>query len=152
MTLHPVPRRGGENNARQLLLDLGMGNYNATIAIQYMFLAPASTDPAMPSIILMTKHLQQGLRAAGASAVAVTGRIDDATATALEALVGSEWNHVTWYALFGAVVTAKRTHALEDHADELGLIPDLPEVPGGIITIAIAAAAAWYFLIHKKGH
>jgi hypothetical protein len=151
--MHPI-RSGGENNARELLLGLGMGNYNATIAIQYMFIAPAATDPAMPSIILMTKHLQQGLRAAGATDVAVTGQIDDATARALIQLVGPSWNGMTWYSLFSSVLVAKRQRLLEDRSSqlELGLIPDLPEVPGGMFTIAAAAVAVWYFLIRKKKH
>lgn len=145
------PAHKGENTARQILLGLGMGNFNATIAIQYMFLAPSATDPAMPSIILMTKHLQLGLRAAGAN-IPVTGQIDDQTAAALIVLVGPEWNHVTWYALFRAVTEAKRLRTLEQRAGavELGFVPDLPAVPGGMLTWAAAAVAAWYFLIHKK--
>jgi hypothetical protein len=156
MTMHPIPRRGGENNARELLRSLGMGDYNATIAIQYMFLAPAATDPMMPSIILMTKHLQQGMRAAGATRVAVTGRIDEPTARVLEGLAGPDWNHVTWYGLFGLVLSAARARTLEDLSDQnpvdLGLIPDLPDVPGGMFTILAAAGAAYYFLVYKKRH
>jgi hypothetical protein len=148
-----------DNNARQLLLGMGMGQYNATIAIQYMFIAPAATDPAMPSIILMTKHLQLGLRAAGARDVAVSGQIDDPTAKALIQLVGPDWNQVVWYELFRATTEAKKRRTLEHRASEmeLGLVPDiaesfgiLPAVPGGMFTWAAAAVAAWYFLIHKK--
>jgi hypothetical protein len=144
--------RKGENDARNLLLGLGMGNYNATIAIQYMFLAPASTDPAMPSIILMTKHLQLGLRAAGAD-VPVTGQIDGPTARNLESLVGPDWNHVTWYELFRVTTEAKRRRSLErsSHID-LGLSPDLPDVPGGKYTWMAAAAVAAYFLFFRKKH
>jgi hypothetical protein len=140
-----------DNNARELLLGLGMGNYNATIAIQYMFIAPAATDPAMPSIILMTKHVQLGLRAAGAP-VAVTGQIDDATARALITLVGPDWNQVTWYELFRATTEAKRQRTLAERGGdlEMGFVPDLPEVPGGILTWAAAAVAVWYFLLRKK--
>jgi len=140
-----------DNNARELLLGLGMGNYNATIAIQYMFIAPAATDPAMPSIILMTKHVQLGLRAAGAP-VAVTGQIDDATARALISLVGPDWNQVTWYELFRATTEAKRQRTLAERGGdlEMGFVPDLPEVPGGILTWAAAAVAVWYFLLRKK--
>lgn len=139
-----------DNNARQLLLGLGMGNYNATIAIQYMLLAPAATDPAMPSIILMTKHMQLGLRAAG-SGIAVTGQIDDPTASALIELVGPDWHQVTWYELFRATTAAKQARSLERRASlDLGLIPDAPAIPGGMLTWAAVAAAAWYFLVHKK--
>jgi hypothetical protein len=149
--MHPL-RPTTENNARQLLLNLGMGQYNATIAIQYMFIAPAATDPAMPSIILMTKHVQQGLRAAGASEVAVTGQIDAPTANALQKLLGPDWNHVTWFQIFTAVLSAKRQRTLEDRSGELelGFFPDLPAVPGGMFTWAAAAVAAWYLLIRKK--
>ena len=79
----------GANDARTILLSMGVGNYNATIMIQYMFLSPSTTDPAMPSIILMTKHLQAGLRAAGAR-VPLDGQIDAPTARALITLVGPE--------------------------------------------------------------
>lgn len=141
-----------DNNARQLLLSLGMGQYNATIAIQYMFIAPAATDPAMPSIILMTKHLQLGLRAAGASNIAVSGQIDDPTAAALIELVGPDWNQVVWYELFRATSEAKKRRSLEQRAGDLdlGVVPDAPSVPGGMLTWAAAAVAAWYFLLRKK--
>ena len=144
----------GDNDARALLLSLGMGHYNATLAIQYMFLAPSATDPAMPSIILMTKHLQLGLRAAGAN-IPVTGQIDAPTAEKLIVLVGPEWHHVTWYALFQSVIAAKRERSLELSAPiptpmDLGDVPLLPSVPGGVFTLAAAAVAAWYFLFRKK--
>ena len=142
--------RKGDNDARRILLGLGVGNYNATIMIQYMFLAPAATDPAMPSIILMTKHLQLGLRAAGAN-LGVTGQIDDATAKLLIKLVGPEWNHVTWYAIFRAVTEAKKRKSLSEQTSDLdlGFVPDMPEVPGGILAWTAAAAAVWYFFFRK---
>jgi hypothetical protein len=139
-----------ENNARQLLLALGMGQYNATMAVPYMFIAPAATDPAMPQVMLMTKHLQQGLRAAGAPCP-VTGVIDDATARCLQQLLGSRWNQKSWFELYDAVIRAKRTRALETAPlMDLGLVPDLPEIPGGILTLAIGAGVAYYLLRKKK--
>lgn len=143
--------RQNESNARELLLALGVGHYNATIMIQYMFLSPSTTDPAMPSIILMTNHLQAGLRAAGAKYVNITGQIDAPTAKALIALVGPDWNHVTWYGLFETTLFAKRQKTLVTRTKDipLGFI-DLPDVPGGTITWAAAAVAAWYFLLRKK--
>ena len=141
----------GDHDARSLLLAMGMGNYNATIAIQYMFLAPSATDPAMPSIILMTKHLQAGLRAAGAD-VPLSGQIDEATAKALIKLVGPDWNHVTWFGLFQAVLQAKRLRTLKKRSDEMSLgFIDLPDVPGGNLAwMAAGALAAWYFIFRKK--
>lgn len=146
----PVKIKKGDNDARAMLLALGVGNYNATIMIQYMFLSPSTTDPAMPSIILMTRHLQAGLRAAGAR-VPLDGVIGDATAKALIRLAGPEWNHVTWYGLFEAVTYAKRERTLEKKTADLPLDGfDLPDVPGGMLTWAAAAVAAWYFLLRKK--
>lgn len=135
----------GPNDARTILLALGVGNYNATIMIQYMFMSPSTTDPGMPSIILMTKHLQAGLRAAGAR-VPLDGQVDGTTARALITLVGPEWNHVSWYALFDAVLAAKRTRSLEQRSGEmsLGMIPDLPDIPPVVSWAAIAAAAYLY--------
>ena len=135
----------GANDARTILLSMGVGNYNATIMIQYMFLSPSTTDPAMPSIILMTKHLQAGLRAAGAR-VPLDGQIDAPTAKALITLVGPEWNHVSWYALFDATLAAKRTRSLERRSQEmsLGMVPDLPDIPPVVSWAAIAAAAYLY--------
>lgn len=148
--MHKIPT-GGENNARELLRSMGMGDFNATIAIQYMFIAPAATDPSMPSIILMTKHLQHGLRAAGAE-VPVSGRIDQPTAAALEELVGPDWASLTWYMLLSAVLGSRQRAQALDLGPSTGLsgILDLPDVPGGTFTWLLGAAAAYYFLIHKK--
>jgi hypothetical protein len=144
---------GTENNARQLLRRLGMGDYNATMAIQYMFIAPAATDPDMPPVILMTKHLQQGLRAAGGTCQ-VTGQIDDATAKCLVRLAGPDWHQKSWYELFSVVITAKRRRSLETPpAMAMGLVPDLssfPDVPGGVFTLAAGGYAVWYFFFRKK--
>lgn len=136
----------GPNDARTILLSLGVGQYNAAIMVQYMFLSPSTTDPAMPSIILMTRHLQAGLRAAGAR-VPLDGQIDALTARALVTLVGPDWNHVSWYALFEAVLAAKRTRTLEKRTQEipLGMLPDLPDIPPAVSWAAIAAAAYLYF-------
>lgn len=140
----------GPNDARSMLLALGVGNYNATIMVQYMFLAPAATDPAMPSIMLMTKHLQAGLRAAGAR-VPLSGVIDDATAKSLIVLVGPDWNQVTWYGLFEAVTAAKRQRVLERRSESMPLgMVDLPDVPGGNLTWAAAGALAAYYLFFRK--
>jgi hypothetical protein len=143
-------RPGSENNVRQLLLRLGMGSYNATMAIQYMFIAPAATDPSMPSIILMTKALQDGLCAAGADCE-VTGIVGPRTAKCLAKLVGPRWNQMSWYQLFSAVINAKDRRSFtapQTSLSAVGFIPDLPEIPGGLMTIALMAAGAYY--LYKK--
>lgn len=142
-----------EHNARTLLLALGMGGYNATMAIPFMFIAPAATDPAMPPVILMTEHLQRGLRAAGMNC-SVTGQIDDATARCLAQLVGPRWNQTSWFELYAAVQRAMKARRMdvESGALDLGLVPDLPAlpaVPGGWITI-LGAGAVLYYMSKKS--
>lgn len=139
----------GNHDARSILLELGVGDYNATIMVQYMFLSPSTTDPAMPSIVLMTRHLQAGLRAAGAR-VPLDGHIDARTARALITLVGPDWNHVSWYALFEATIAAKKARSLAKRSASipLGFVPDLPNVPAAVSWAAIAAAA--YLFLRKK--
>lgn len=140
--------RAQENNARQLLLRLGMGQYNATMAVPYMFIAPAATDPAMPQVVLMTKHLQQGLRAAGADCP-VTGEIDDATARCLHRLLGDRWNQKSWFELYDAVLRAKRARTLATLPPmDLGAVPDLPEIPTSVLMIGVVVGA--YYLLRKK--
>jgi hypothetical protein len=151
MPLLPHIPYGTENNARQILKRLGMGDFNATMVMQFMFVAPAATDPAMPPVVLMTRHLQQGLVASGADC-GITGIIDDQTAKCLEALVGPKWHQMSWYHLMNAVIRAKQRRSFtspQSVLPPLGAMPDLPSIPGGLLTVALVAAGA-YLLIGKK--
>lgn len=148
-----------EVSARNLLLKLGVGNYNATMIIPYLFTSPMTTDPKSPMIMLLVKHMQKVLNQMGAGLI-VTSYLDRPTAAALTGLFGStNWTAWAWSDVIAGVVQAKAnntklsevepvtTHAIAATGDmPLGL----PDVPGGIFTYAAAGAALWYFLKKKR--
>lgn len=82
-------------NARDLLVKLGIGQFNATMVIQYMFIAPATTDPKSAPVMLLVKHLQQKLQALGYPVI-VNGYLDRTTASAIQEVVGPGWESVAW--------------------------------------------------------
>lgn len=150
------------NNVRGLLKAIGIGDYNATMIIQYAFVAPATTDPRSSPIIIMVRHLQGALNDMGAS-VPVSGYLDQPTAAALARVVGPNWERLSWADNIRAVVAgrgvgfsasapAQFTPALTVSAPApapVGMF-DLPDVPGGAVTYAAAAVLAWHLFFRKK--
>jgi len=147
-----------EHNTRRILLDLGIGDFNATMILPYMFMGPAQTDPAMAQVRLITKAMQRHMVTMGATWIKPTGSIDVETAHCFHALVGPHWNQITWQELASALVIAKangkkfkRTFSADGVVElsGLGLLPSPPNVPGGIITYGVVA----YLLFRhfKKG-
>lgn len=131
-----------ENNTRRMLLELGIGDFNATMILPYMFMGPAQTDPAMAQVQLLVKAMQRQMIAMGATWIRASGKIDIDTAHCLQELAGPHWNQTTYVELVNAILIAKRnrkTFAKGDHvgAQGIGFLPDLPDVPGGIITYGI---------------
>lgn len=144
---------------RGLLLALGIGDFNATGIITFMFWSPRSTDPGMPAIIMLTQALQKTLVKMGAN-IAVTGILDDPTAACLDQVSGPEWLSDSWYEVVRDVLKAKKrgfrfAAVVPEQGATVGMgglgpLDFLPDVPGGILTYAAAGVAAWYFLIKKK--
>jgi len=137
-------------NARELLVQIGIGHFNATMVMPYMFIAPATTDPKSAQTILMVQAIQRALWQLGAHDVAESGRLDEPTARALAQVVGPNWERTTWAGNISAVLTA-RENGLSLAAPELpsgmpvavgGPLDFLPDVPGGLVTYAVGA----YFL------
>jgi hypothetical protein len=144
-------------NTRALLLELGIGDYNASMILPYMFMGPAQTDPAMAAVRLMTKAIQKQFIAMGATWLKPTGMIDDDTAHCLHALVGAHWNEVTWQEIITATLAARRSgrkYARPYASSSVALqgigLPALPDVPGGIITYGIVGYLL-YRHFRKKG-
>jgi hypothetical protein len=138
-------------NVRELLLALGIGQWNATMIVPYMFIAPATTDPKASQIILLVQHLQHVLYQMGATDVPISGRLDEPTARALERAVGPDWERKTWSANVSTVLTA-RDSGLSLRAPPSpsrvtqgtrvavgGPLDFLPDVPGGLVTYAAGA-------------
>jgi len=139
---------------RVLLTDLGIGNFNATMIIPFMFMAPASTDPKQPSVLMLVRAIQQTLYSMGAP-VRDSGMIDQATSYQLERLAGPGWLNQSWAQVVTTLLEAKKAHinlsappqlATNSGPPAVGLFDFLPDVPGGLLTYAVGAGALYYFL------
>jgi hypothetical protein len=149
-----------QRTSRELALAIGIGGFNATSVVQTMMQSPATTDPKMPPVVMLVRHLQKELFELGATDVANTGYIDTATYHALEQLLGPSWMRMSWAENVGAVVDAKATKtqlspAMMPADDGVpvatsGVLDALPAVPGGMFTYAIGAYLL-YRAMCKKG-
>lgn len=138
---------GPSKNLRDLLTAIGLGNFNATMVIPYMMISPATTDPKAAQIILMVQHIQRALFDLGATGVALSGRLDAPTAAALQDVVGPNWERMPWSASVSAIVAAKESGRrilappISDTSAPVGVggpLDFLPDVPGGLLTYAVA--------------
>ncbi len=145
-----------ERNVRELLKAIGIGDFNATMIIQYMFVAPATTDPRSAPIIHLVQAMQQALLSMGAD-LQVSGYLDTPTATALYQVVGPNWERISWADNIRAIVDARRVGfsaappvasvAIPVAAPSMGGVFDfLPDVPGGFLTYLIGAGIAYHYL------
>ncbi len=145
------------NSARSILLALGMGDYNATMVISYLFMAPAQTDPQMAQIILLTKHLQSALVAMGVQ-LPVTGSIDAQWAPYFAKVCGEGWPDLPWAEIGRMVLAAKaRGQRLKPQGITItvekggldGIVDSLPKVPGGLLTYAVGGYLLWRHMKRK---
>lgn len=133
--------------SRDLLAAIGIGHFNATMMIPYLMIAPATTDPKMPPVIMIVTQLQKALYELGAIDVPNSGRLDQATALAIEQVVGPNWERAPWSASIAAVVRARdagtriapSTGAPVDGVPMAvgGPLDFLPDIPGGLITYGV---------------
>lgn len=147
--------------SRDLLEAIGIGHFNATMIVQFMMMAPATTDPKSPPIILMVRALQKELYALGATDVPNSGRLDAPTASALERVVGPDWERMSWGANVRAVIDARNMGTRLDvpRADDMdvgmpiavsGPLDFLPDVPGGLLTYAVVGFFAYRYFTKDK--
>lgn len=146
-------------SVRELLSGIGMGQFNATMAIPYMMISPSTTDPKAAQVILMVQHIQRSLFQLGYHDVPDSGELDLATANALLSVVGPNWNVQPWSASVTAIIAARkhghraqRASAVNDGVPMAvgGPLDFLPDVPGGILTYGIGAYLL-YRHFTKKG-
>lgn len=144
---------------RELLTDLGIGRFNATMMIEPMFIAPATTDGADPAVMLIVGRIQRTLNAMGAQPkLSPTGKIDEMTAYYLSQVAGPEFLHRPWYEVVKAVVAAKKAgKRVTPPQPRNGIVPakamgmfDLPDVPGGVITYAVGGYLLYRAFTKKK--
>lgn len=143
--------------SRGLLTSLGVGNFNATMIIPYMMIAPATTDPKSSQVVVLVQHVQRALRELGASDVMITGRLDRPTAVALQRVSGPDWERMSWAANVQAILGAKQAGMWIGRGSEgdasappmQGVADSLPAIPGGLITYAVGTAVAVYLLFGR---
>lgn len=143
-----------QHTTRALLLAMGMGDFNATQCIQTMMLAPHTTDPDMPPVILLTRAIQENLNRIGAG-LEVTSQIDQPTDDILYRLCGEGYLTRPWYAIVEAVLSAQnRGVQVNREQPELGVpaqpLSDYVPAPENLIKYAAIGAVAWWFLFKKK--
>ncbi len=141
-------------DVRELLTAIGVGHFNATAIVPFMFISPATTDPKAAQTLIIVGALQRTLFAMGATDVPLSGRLDAATAQALARVAGPDWERMTWAANVAAVVAAKEAgmSLRAPPASQMGVgagagvpvaiggpLDFLPDVPGGLVTYAVGA-------------
>lgn len=145
-----------KNTVRDILLDLGVGDFNATMAIPFMLIPPRTLDPAMVQVLVVNRCLQQMLVEMGASRVRVTGVLDEGTADALTQIVGPEWLTMPYYESLRRVTAAHQaghrfvTVAPHRQSAMGGTFDFLPSVPGGAMTYGIAALVGLHYWFKRK--
>lgn len=137
-------------NARAILMALGVGSFNTTMIIPYLFMAPAQTDPDMAQVQLLVSFIQRRLNTLGAR-LPVTGRLDVPTVAALQRYTGPQWAKISWYEIAKILIAASQPLATvpppsRGRAQAVGALPDLPlpDIPGGTLSWLLLGGAAYY--------
>lgn len=97
-----------DNNVRHQLLELGIGDFNATLIVPTMFYGPAQSDPGLTPVKVLVRALQRTMREMGATWVLSSGELDAPSATCLKAVAGPTWGEMPWYELTQRLLDAKK--------------------------------------------
>lgn len=97
-----------DNNVRHQLLELGIGDFNATLIVPTMFYGPAQSDPGLTPVKVLVRALQRTMREMGATWVTSSGELDASSATCLKAIAGPMWAEMPWYELTQKLLDAKK--------------------------------------------
>lgn len=145
--------------SRDLLLDIGVGDFNATMVVPFVLVSPATTDPKSPPVMIMVEAIQKRMVEMGAP-VRVSRYLDEPTADTLTRLMGPGWMNGSWGDVLQAVAMAKRSHtrlALPSpmqHAPTVAPSPvgmfDLPDVPGGLLTYLVGGYLLYRYATKHK--
>ena len=98
---------------RMLFQSFGMGDYEATMAIQSAFFLPRTTDPDAQVTILLVKGVQRGLNDLGAQ-LTPNGILGQSTMDYLRVVSGPLWHGKAWVQIYGDIDSA-RQQGLEFH-------------------------------------
>lgn len=142
--------------SRDLLTDLGVGRFNATMLIETLMMAPATTEAGSAPVMVLVQHIQAVLQQLAPKAgISATGVIDRPTDIVMRQICGDDWLYRTWFDVTRMVVSAKQkgtrinVETLQSAAPAepqlagLGFL-DLPDVPGGLVTYGVVG-----FLLYR---
>ena len=140
-------------DVRQILIAMGMGDFNITGVINFMFWAPATTDGDMPAIIQLVQLIQRRINTLGGN-LSVTGRLDQPTVAALTRALGPTWPKMSWYEICRNLVArtdflTRPEPASRGRAQALSGLSILPDVPTELLAIG-AGLIAWHFYKKSK--
>lgn len=94
------------DDVRDLLLRAGVGQYNATMALPYVWFTPTTCDPYAQGVMLLVQGLQNILNSKGAK-LEVDGGLGVDTALWIRRYSGSNWRNKTWTQLYSDVLAGK---------------------------------------------
>jgi len=151
-----VQQIGGHQwNVREMVLNAGIGQYLAQMAIPYMYFLPRTCDPYAQGTQAIVQGLQNMLAARG-HRVPVDGWMGRATMDATRVYAGPRWMDKSWVQIYGDVMAGKvvarppqaRLPATAPTAtgDVLDPVIDLASNP----LAWLAGGAAVYFLVGRK--
>jgi hypothetical protein len=145
--------RGRQFDVREMLLKGGVGQYNAQLAIPYMFFLPRTADPYAQGVMLIVEGLQRLLNKRGAR-LKVDGGMGQATVAELVKYSGSRWHDKNFIQLYGDVMQgdrwagferrrrAEHEHAIAGWEQDLGSSDIMDVVP--VALLAAGAAVVWW--------
>jgi hypothetical protein len=142
---------GKTQDVRQMLLELGVGSFNAEMAIQYAFMLPRTVDPYAPGVMILMEALQRGLNKLGCD-LFVDGGLGAETEQCLIAVSGSRWYDKSFVQLMGDILTSdpikKKSQAMGDYiaVGQTTFLGDLFSSGLGWIGLGFAG---WYFFLRK---
>lgn len=143
------------NNARELALQMGIGQFQADMVIPMMWMTPSTTDPDMPAVRVMVEAIQQQMTAMGAPRFTAPGELDAPTVTWLRQITGPTWVNMTWARIFGAILNVRAsgrrpwTTARPLPRGRQLAVSGLPDF-GDPTTLVLLGAAALLFMNRKK--
>lgn len=149
----PTVYRAQTADARQILLAMGMGQFNATMVIPYLFIAPATTDADMAQVMMLVELIQRRLNSLGAE-LEVSGRIDAATSAALSSACGPNWPKMSWYEICRILIARTDTTVAipggsRGRSQAMSGFLGLPEIPNELVLLG-AGLVAWHFYKKRK--
>lgn len=142
--------RGRSPDLREMLVALDTPASTVTMAVQFAFFSPSTTDPYAPGVIELVRAAQRGLRKLGAPVV-VNGVLGEETGSYLKAVSGPLWHQKAWVQVLGDVLLAIKDHKSFRRPAKSALAGD-EESPSAspIVAIVGVSIAALLYMWKKR--